>query len=356
MTVISQRLSQRVLPWLQLTRMALVFTAIADSFCELLLRTQAESHSLLAAHQPADWKLLLPLWTIAAVALMSTGLYGFGMSFNDIVDCRRDQQISPQRPLPSGRIRLPTAHVICGLLLLVALVAGAVYAQWTATRWASLILLVVTVGLISFYDLAGKYLVWLGLITLGLIRFANAVFAAPTIPVVWHPLLLFDHVTILSTIAYILEDKRPTLRPSHLWNALAGLSLFNISVVSFIAWYRFDPKLGFWHGVAHALSIHAGLVWPVLAVLWFCIIAWMILRLTPNRRTAGERLMLTGLLWLIVYDAAFVGGYVSGLMSLAVLMLLPIAGLAVLTMRGWSQLVMLSAPPQYQRAGRESTQ
>src|SRR5947207_5373001 len=113
-------LSQRLLPLLQLTRMALVFTAIADSQCELLLK--------LAAQQPGDpaanpwplgeWRLTL------AIAGVSVGLYGFGMSLNDIIDRRRDAQIAAARPLPSGRIGLVTAHVICFLLISLAIACG----------------------------------------------------------------------------------------------------------------------------------------------------------------------------------------------------------------------------------------
>src|SRR5580658_3237865 len=100
-------LSQRLLPVLQLTRMALVFTALADSGCELLLW---------AAHQgqlkgQSLWHQLQTTQCIA-LAVVSIGLYGFGMSLNDIIDQRRDRQISPGRPLPSGRIGVGTAHVV----------------------------------------------------------------------------------------------------------------------------------------------------------------------------------------------------------------------------------------------------
>src|ERR687895_806153 len=105
-------LSQRLLTLLQLTRMALVFTAVADGLCTVLLSAQrravVEGTSLGAQ---IDARLVL---TAAAV---SVGLYGFGMSLNDIIDRRRDQQISPNRPLPSGRLGLVAAHVVCGLLI-----------------------------------------------------------------------------------------------------------------------------------------------------------------------------------------------------------------------------------------------
>src|SRR5258707_6806843 len=114
-------LSRRLLPLLQLTRMALVFTAIADSQCELLLGW--------ARRGEPGGALMLPAAEILCIVLVSVGLYGFGMSLNDIIDRRRDAQLAAGRPLPSGRIGLVTAHVICILLALTALIAGGVYAQ-----------------------------------------------------------------------------------------------------------------------------------------------------------------------------------------------------------------------------------
>ena len=49
---------------------------------------------------------------VLVVALISIGLYGFGMSLNDLIDRRRDRQLAPHRPLPSGRIGVVTAPVV----------------------------------------------------------------------------------------------------------------------------------------------------------------------------------------------------------------------------------------------------
>src|SRR5438105_13566012 len=149
-------LSQRLLPVWQLTRMALVFTAIADSQCELLMKL-AQRGELAGMRVPrAPWQLTL------AMAGVSVGLYGFGMSLNDIIDRRRDAQIAAGRPLPSGRIGIVTAHVICVLLILLALAAGGYYARASPVHpRLSFALLVVTGLLITFYDFAGQYLVGL---------------------------------------------------------------------------------------------------------------------------------------------------------------------------------------------------
>src|SRR5688572_4405835 len=128
--------------------MALVFTAIADSVCALLLLAHGRHGSLGR----------LPVSHVVVVALISVGLYGFGMSLNDIIDRRRDSQLAAHRPLPSGRIGVGTAHWICAGLGILALLGGAIYSRWTG-QWMSLGLVVWTGLLIAFYDFAGKYLV-----------------------------------------------------------------------------------------------------------------------------------------------------------------------------------------------------
>jgi 4-hydroxybenzoate polyprenyltransferase len=326
-------LSRRLLPVLQLTRMALVFTAIADSQCGLFLRWAG-----------GDWQTQFRVDQFLLIILVSFGLYGFGMSLNDIIDRRRDAQIAAGRPLPSGRIGIITAHVICFLLVGCALTAGAAYAR-LMQHWLLSFLLVLGTGLlITFYDLAGKYLVAPGLLSLGLIRFFHAVIPSPELPVLWHPLLLLNHVTILSTVAYVWEEKRPALTKLHWWGVLGGLGLFDALLISVVAWRRYDGS------IVEALRLRIGLLLPAAAVLLFIAQAYRIRKKTPTRRAAGQKLMLTGLLWLILYDASFVGVYVSPLVGLVLLGLAPVAYFAVQLMRWWSQMLMVSQRPQFRRA------
>lgn len=327
-------LSQRLLSVLQLTRMALVFTAIADGWASMLIWGEAYSAPLSLAR-------------VAMVSLMSIGLYGFGMSLNDIIDRRRDSQIASHRPLPSGRIGLLSAHVICALLGLLALLAGISISQLPGTGVLSLILLLWTIALVSFYDFAGKYLAAPGLLTLGLIRFFHATIAAPQLPLLWHPLLLLNHVTVISTVAYVWEQKRPPLTRGHLWAVLGGLGLVDVTCI-LLVWMRRQVRMQ--SGFLQSLWITPGLAIPAAAVVVFVLLALLIWKRSSDPRSAGQRLMLLGLLWLIVYDAAFVLGYVGWRAAGEVLMLLPISYLSVQIMRWWSRILLLSQKPEYQRA------
>jgi len=329
-------LSQRVLPVLQLTRMALVFTAIADSTCGLLLHAARQrffNHARLIEN--------VDLHQLVATAIISVGLYGYGMSLNDIIDRRRDSQIASHRPLPSGRIGVVTAHVICFLLALAALTGAAYFVYSNALNaWATLVLVVATGLLITFYDSAGKYLVAPGLISLGLIRFFHCIIPAPELPLLWHPLLLLNHVTILSTVAYAWEQKRPALTRQQAWAVFGMLGFVDVASIGLSMWLR--PA---------SLWVQPGLMLPGAAILLFLAVAGVIRRRMGERREAGQTLMLYGLLWLIVYDAAFVASYVNVLAAGLLLLLLPIAYLSVQVMRWWSKLLMASQRPDYKRAG-----
>ena len=331
------RISQQLLTLLQLTRMALVFTAIADGLCTVLLsarqRADRAGESMLLHVGPED---------VILAALISVGLYGFGMSLNDIIDRRRDSQIAPGRPLPSGRVDLYTAYGICAALALLALVAGWLYVR-TSHDVKTVVLVVATGVLIGFYDLAGKYLVAPGLLALGLIRFVHAVVPDPSIPVLWHPLLLCNHVAILSTVAYIWEQKRPALTKIHIWGVVGGLLLLDVMAVLLVTMRRDD-----W---AARLHLGPGLLVPAAAVLVFVIVGWQIRRSSQTSREAGQKLMLFGLLWLIVYDAAFVAAYVRNwVATAAILLMFPTAYFSVQLMRWWAKLLTLSQKPTFKRA------
>jgi 4-hydroxybenzoate polyprenyltransferase len=283
-----------------------------------------------------------------AVVLMSVGLYGFGMSLNDIIDRRRDTRLAAHRPLPSGRIGVRTAHVICAGLGLMAAAAAFYYSTSTPWGYRSLLLVIGTGVLIASYDLAGKYLVGLGLLTLGLIRFFHAAIPAPQIPLLWHPLLLLNHVTILSTVGYHWEQKRPPLNRLHWFFVLGSLAGIDAAAVMMVWWKRSGGVMTA-ATFAQSLWVRPGLALPLAAAAVFVVVAWLIWRRSASHREAGQDLMLYGLLWLIVYDTAFVAGYVGPGMAAVIFLLLPVAYLSVQVMRWWGKLVALTHRPEFRR-------
>jgi hypothetical protein len=82
----------------------------------------------------------------------------------------------------------------------------------------------------------------------------------------------------------------------------------NGALIGLLAWRRGGRGEGDW---MDNLAIDAGLLWPAAAVVGFAVVAMIIRMRNPDSRGAGKLLMLVGLLWLIVYDAAFVAGTIG---------------------------------------------
>lgn len=326
-------LPYRLLALLQLTRMALVFTAISNGWASMLVYAHVTGATITVSYA-------------IAMTLVSIGLYTFGMALNDLIDRRRDSQIAPTKPLPSGRMSVTAAHVLCVMLACLALGAGAWMSLQQAESWISLLITAWTLVLILFYDFAGKYLVAPGLISLGLIRFFHATIAAPSLVVPWHAIVLLVHVVVISTFCYGLEGKRPRLTRSHWFLVIGGL----LSMILLLLVLLIERRTIHWQNWVQALHISDGLIYPAFGIVGFIVLAILLRIRHPDPRTAGRNIMLYGLLWLIVYDALFVLGYVGWLYALVIVSLFPIALLAVQVMRFWSRLLDLSQKPQYQRA------
>lgn len=337
--------SHRLLTLLQLTRMALVFTAIADGWCGLALWETAQ-------HPGASFLDRLEPSRVLLMAGVSVGLYGFGMSLNDIIDRRRDAQVAPGRPLPSGRVSIAAAHLICLALFALAVGSGVLFRAAGGGPDLSLWLIAVTLGLIYFYDAAGKYLVGPGLVALGLVRFCQAMIPAagahaPFHPLIWHPLWLLNHVALLSAVCYAWEEKRPTLTARHWVGVVATLLAIDAAAIWLVG-TNGPGGPGEW---VDNLHLDARLALPVAASAAFVAVAARVRRTAPTRREAGQATMLYGLLWLIVYDAAFAAAYAHWAFGVGIVLLLPVAYLAVKVMRGWSKLMAASHRPEFKRAG-----
>jgi len=254
------------------------------------------------------------------LVVMSLGLFGFATVANDIIDWRRDRYLSPDRPLPSGRITLQQAHLLAAALLLMGIGGGLGYAIGQGGGFTSILFLAWVILLIVFQSLAGKFFGAVGLLTLGIIAFFHAAIGQPRLAVIWHPLLIMNHVTVICAATYALEDRRPRLSTSHRRGIAMGLLALNLllagAVVLAIAWRKESFAAGF-----EALHADPPLLYPIIALVIFAVFLLALLlslRPTPSqspreivdiRRQTGRKVFIFGVLWLIVYDMAFIYGY-----------------------------------------------
>ncbi len=124
---------------------------------------------------------------------------------------------------------------------------------------------------------------------------------------------------------------------------VAGLILLDVGLVAAMFLRRGA-------GFADSLRLSWVLILPILATIAFAVLGAVIKGRANDRRAAGRSLILYGLLWLIVYDAMFVAGYVNLWLGFGLLAFWPISYLAVRTMRVWTSMTDLARKPQYVRA------
>ncbi|GAB4108353.1 MAG: hypothetical protein Kow00105_15100 [Phycisphaeraceae bacterium] len=250
-------------------------------------------------------------WSLFVTAGLGWGMGLFLLAMNDVLDARHDRAFEPERPIPSGGV---TQRAVMGLALFGLLLAVGL-SQFLGT--ASVVLTLLTLGSIAFYNLAGRFMPAVGIVTLGLIVGMAALIPNPRLAFGWPILLMMTHTIGSATVRHLLAGKRPRLTPTDGWGILIGWVFWCMVVLVLI-------------GVRGRGIEYEGLrlIWlgPLLAAVVLSLLIW--LRLGPaalvprNRRATAER--LTGLTasWLIVFNASWLlsaGLWWQGLVLIALL-------------------------------------
>ncbi len=192
--------------------------------------------------------------TFAAAVLLSSSLYLFGMTSNAVFDLNEDRKRFPDRPLPSGRMRLREAKllalaliVFAGLMLLLLPLAGAATA-------------LVLFALIVLYNTRGKRIPVAGPLLMGGCRSLNlllgAVSAAPAAATVQKaavPALILGAYVGLVTFLNTQEGKSQ----AHARVPAAGCLLLLIPAVLFFQ----AGGVSLLHAAALALLILLSIPW-----------------------------------------------------------------------------------------------
>lgn len=290
-----------------------MFTAISNIWTMALL-TRALPEP--AGRTPVEGDL--PLWAVLlCTAVAAAGLYTFGMSLNDVMDARRDRTFAPDRPIPAGLISMAAAVGLAVGALLLAIAASVPLGP------ASTLMCVLCATMILFYDTLGKHFAGVGILTLGLVRTLNMLIACPAPGYDWPIWLTMTHVIALSAICHRMEGKRPQIEAWGGWTITAGWVFLSVAMMR-------------WMGHHHTMSVpdHPWLaIGPALAVLLFVILGVAIVKRAPTARAAGGKLMKYGLLWLIVYDTAWLLSAELWRQAALVGSLLPLAMLSMSMMR-----------------------
>jgi len=294
---LSQR-SQSVWAYLQLMRPANILTAWADIGVGY---AAAGGVDALTSSNFAGGSLAPLGWLVLA----TSGLYGGGVVFNDVFDAELDRVERPERPIPSGR-----ASVSGAALVGMALLLGGILAAAQVSRVSAGIATAVAIAALT-YDALGKHQGLLGPLNMGLCRGGNWLLGVSVVPAMlterWFlaliPIAYIAAVTAVSQ-GEVEGGKRQT---GVLAIALVGAVLTGVFGLTVLAAYRWVWALPF-------AGLFAELVLPPFV------------KATQDPSAATVRQAVkSGVLSLIVLDAAIAAGFAGWPYGLGVLGLLPLS-------------------------------
>lgn len=273
---------------LELVRIANVFTALADVVAGYLL-------VMGLAARPVELVLL---------ALASAALYGGGCALNDYRDRLVDALRQPQRPLPSGRISAPAALAIAVVLL----VAGPILA-WLAAPGAGAVALLL-LGVILYYDLAGKRRPMAGALAMGGCRGLNlAMGFGPALADLPLGLMVLPILHLLYVFALARLGQVAGVADAPFGPRLALLGLWALPLLLLTGWL--------WRGVG------AGVEATVFAIAFVAVSAGGLL---PALLRPGSPAVGRGVGWMILaivlLDATYLAAVHGWLLALPVAALL----------------------------------
>jgi len=239
------------------------------------------------------------------LGLSSMCLYAGGVVFNDIFDHELDRIERPERALPSGRIK--RSEAIIGGILLLSL--GIFLAFWQS-RFSGFIAIFVTM-LALFYDWKGKHMRIFGPINMGLCRAFNLLLGMSV-----YELGVLEHFSvIIIPLIYIA--------------AITLVSRGEVHGGKAITLYF----AGFLFLIVHGSQLYLAeqLEYALVFVLAHFVLIFRKLRIAIEN-PVGKNIGLTvktGVLTLILMNAAWVASSGQWIMALFVLALLPVSlGLA----------------------------
>lgn len=274
-------------PYLQLTRPANLVTAIADILAGMAIAQFSFGHS------PAYWLIL-----------STVGLYGGGVVLNDVFDAKLDAIERPERPIPSGKVTRRAATILGISLLSLGIFAASLFSTLSAE------IAFVVAMLAVVYDRFAKHSAIWGPLTMGFCRGGNLLLgmsAVGTSLFQWGWLALVP-IAYIGAITLISQDEVHGGKRRSLYIA-ASLYTTVHAIQFLVAVEQGNGPLALLLIVLHA--------WLVGRPLWNAI-------QNPVGPNIGKAVK-SGVLSLIVMNAAWCVAFGNWPVALSVLLLLPLS-------------------------------
>ena len=270
---------------LKLTRFSVAIGAIADIWLVLFITKYDSAYVGTSVYGLPWWSSML------ATAVVALGMCGFAAALNDTIDARHDATFHPSRPIPSGWIPIAQAVVLMVCSLLISLLAASFLGAWPVRMG------LLTAAAILFYNIVGKHVPAVGLVSVGLIYTSHMLIAnielTFTLPV-W---LIMTHAMVCAIAMYYLENKRPRISFRGWIGIILGWIFWSVVLFS-------GPLAR--HGTLLPEGVDiTSLLWPFAAVATFAMtMRWKLSR-AQTSLLAAEKIRRYGALWECVYAASW---------------------------------------------------
>jgi 4-hydroxybenzoate polyprenyltransferase len=292
----------RLLAWVQLMRLPNVFTAMADVAMGFWFTHES----------------LMPLGTFVLLLVSSSCLYIAGMILNDVYDLEQDRRERPKRPIPSDRIPRETAVLVGYLLFCCGILAATFSKESPGNDWRLAGVVFGLAALILLYDRFLKRTV-LGPFAMGGCRFLNVLLGMSAAPQPW---TVVNYIVAGGIGIYIVgvtwfarKEAAAKIPRIHLF---AG----SITMLVGIAMLQSFPQFLSSASSASLLNL-APQYWMPLWTAIVVLVCWRFVQAIMQPESAlVQRAVKTGILVIIVLDAAVVLGVRGCLPALTVLLLL----------------------------------
>jgi 4-hydroxybenzoate polyprenyltransferase len=288
----------KILAFLRLARPANIVTAIADIWAGFAI---VGAVPMLFGEKPGEyWDALL--W----LTLSTIGLYGGGVAFNDIFDAELDAKERPERPIPSGQIRLIWAVLFASLLMI-----GGIACASQVSLWSGQLAVFITVFALV-YDAWGKHRPIFGPINMGACRSANLVLGMTAyhygIGAVWYvaliPLVYIAAITMISRGEVHGKNKKALM---------GGMGMYLLITSAIIAIALAERGIDAWESLPF-IALFGIMIYPPL---------WKAIR--KQEPALIGKAVKSGVIALIILNAALASAFAGILPGMVIIFLLPLS-------------------------------
>jgi 4-hydroxybenzoate polyprenyltransferase len=304
---------QKLTGFLRLARPANIVTAFSDIIAGIAIALFGIA--AFAGTNTGGWttltlegrgNLLLP----SVLLLLATlGLYGGGVVLNDVFDARLDAVERPERPIPSGLIPKGQAALL-GYSLLLAGIFSAQMVHWPRVFSTSFLLALSIAIAAVLYDAWGKHQRIFGPINMGICRGLNLLLGMSIFPQMVPAYWYLGLVPVVYIAAITMISRGEVHGGSKI--ILYGAAALYLGVIGAIAFF----------------AVQNGTLLTTLPFL--LLFGWMIY--TPLFKAISEPLgprigkaVKSGVLALILMNAAWAAAFAAPLVALGMLLLLPLS-------------------------------